>query len=71
MVDPVERRRAPVASGAGGCAGGAAIDGPAQKRFQAERGRLCGWGVTKPRRFKIRQIVEMAGTLVMLGSLAR
>jgi hypothetical protein len=43
----------------------------ARKRFQDERGRLCGWGVTKPRRVRIRQIVETAGTFVTDGSAAR
>jgi hypothetical protein len=30
--------------------------------FHDERGRFCGGGGTKPRRDKIRQIVETAGT---------
>ncbi len=35
----------------------------AVKRFQADRGRLWGWGTTKPRRVRMRQIVHTAGTL--------
>lgn len=34
---------------------------PASNLRQDERGRLCGWGVTKPRRDKIRQIVATDG----------
>ncbi len=34
---------------------------------QDDRGRLCGCGVTNPRRVRIRQIVETAGTLVIAG----
>src|SRR5262245_28160198 len=43
----------------------------AQKRFHAERGRSCGCAVMKPRRVRMRQIVETAGTVVMAGSVAR
>jgi hypothetical protein len=43
----------------------------AQKRFHEERGRFCGWGTTNPRRLRMRQIVEVAGTLVTAGSRAR
>src|ERR1700757_4038263 len=32
----------------------------ATKRFQAERGRLWGWGVTNPRLCRMRQIVDTA-----------
>ena len=37
------------------------------KRFQAERGRLCGWGVTNPRRERMHQIVDPAGTFMTDG----
>ena len=38
------------------------------KAFPGRSGAFVSWGVTKPRRLRIRQIVEMAGTLGMLGS---
>jgi len=34
----------------------------AVNRCHDERGRFCGWGVTKPRRVRIRQIVATDGT---------
>jgi hypothetical protein len=39
--------------------------------FQADRGRLWGWGTMKPRRARMRQIVDRAGTFVTSGSRAR
>ena len=36
----------------------------ASNRCQDERGRFCGWGVTNPRRVRIRQIVEIYGGAV-------
>lgn len=43
----------------------------ASERFQLERGRLWGCGVMKPRRSRMRQIVEMPGTWSMSGSRCR
>jgi hypothetical protein len=43
----------------------------ASNRCPALLGRLCGWGTTKPRRTRIRQIVETAGIRGMLGSRCR
>ena len=43
----------------------------ASKRFHDERGRFCGWPTTKPRRDRIRQIVDTAGTLATARSRAR
>jgi len=43
----------------------------ASNRWPADLGRLCGWGTTKPRRTRIRQIVDTDGIRLVSGSRRR